>query len=59
MADPDRTRVLTDRYGEVVRVLNRVLVLNLVVAFVKIVLGLYTGAVSILSDGFHSLTDSA
>ena len=64
MADSDRTRVLdtrtnTDRYSSVVRVLNRVLVLNLAVAFAKIALGYSTGAVSILSDGFHSLTDSA
>lgn len=59
MADPDRTRVLTDRYASVVRVLRQVLVLNLAVAIVKIVLGYATGAVSILSDGFHSLTDSA
>jgi cation diffusion facilitator family transporter len=36
-----------------------VLALNLAVAIVKIVLGYVTGAVSILSDGFHSLTDSA
>ena len=50
---------LTDRYSEVVRVLNRVLILNLAVALAKIVLGYVTGAVSILSDGFHSLTDSA
>jgi len=48
-----------DRYTEVVRVLNRVLVLNLAVAIAKIALGYVTGAVSILSDGFHSLTDSA
>jgi cation diffusion facilitator family transporter len=47
------------RYDSVVRVLYRVLVLNLAVAVVKIVLGYATGAVSILSDGFHSLTDSA
>ena len=59
MADTDRTRVLTDRYSSVVRVLYRVLVLNLAVAVVKIALGYATGAVSILSDGFHSLTDSA
>jgi cation diffusion facilitator family transporter len=51
--------VTTDRYTAVVRVLNRVLVLNLAVAFAKIALGSYTGAVSILTDGFHSLTDSA
>jgi cation diffusion facilitator family transporter len=50
---------VTDRYTEVTRVLNRVLLLNLLVAFSKITLGYYTGAVSILSDGFHSLTDSA
>ena len=31
----------------------------LLVAVVKMALGYYTGAVSILSDGFHSLTDSA
>ena len=48
-----------DRYSSVVRVLNRVLVLNLAVALVKIALGYLTGAISILSDGFHSLTDSA
>ena len=51
--------VIADRYSEVVRVLYRVLALNLAVAIVKIVLGYVTGAVSILSDGFHSLTDSA
>jgi cation diffusion facilitator family transporter len=50
---------VTDRYTEVTRVLNRVLLLNLLVAISKIALGYYTGAVSILSDGFHSLTDSA
>lgn len=39
--------------------LARVLVLNLIVAIAKIAYGLWSGAVSILSDGFHSLTDSA
>ena len=48
-----------ERYRQVVRVLYQVLVLNLLVAVTKIVLGTVTGAVSILSDGFHSLTDSA
>jgi cation diffusion facilitator family transporter len=48
-----------DRYAAVSRVLGRVLVLNLVVAIAKIVLGYASGAVSILSDGFHSLTDTA
>lgn len=50
---------MPDRYAEVNKVLYRVLYLNLAVAMVKIVLGYYTGAVSIVSDGFHSLTDSA
>jgi cation diffusion facilitator family transporter len=50
---------VSDRYSEVNRVLYRVLFLNLLVAIAKIALGYFTGAVSILSDGFHSLTDSA
>jgi cation diffusion facilitator family transporter len=50
---------VTDRYSAVTRVLYRVLFLNLAVALAKIALGYYTGAVSITSDGFHSLTDSA
>ena len=69
VADPDGARVLnhpplratlvSDRYAEIARVLSRVLVVNLAVAVAKIALGYYTGAVSIISDGFHSLTDSA
>ena len=43
----------------VTRVLWIILVLNLLVALAKIALGFITGAVSILSDGFHYLTDSA
>ena len=50
---------MTDRYSAVTTVLWRVLFLNLAVAVAKIALGYATGAVSILSDGFHSLTDSA
>lgn len=48
-----------DRYRAVSRVLVRVLFLNLAVAGAKLVLGYATGAVSVISDGFHSLTDSA
>jgi len=59
VADSARPSVLTDRYTDVVRVLWRVLVANIVVAVAKIALGYATGTVSILSDGFHSLTDSA
>ena len=47
------------RTAEVSSVLYRVLFLNLAVASAKIALGLTTGAVSVLSDGFHSLTDTA
>jgi cation diffusion facilitator family transporter len=48
-----------DRYSEVSRVLTRVFVLNVAVAIAKLTFGYATGAVSIISDGFHSLTDSA
>jgi cation diffusion facilitator family transporter len=47
------------RYAAVERVLLRVLVLNLGVAAAKIAFGYASGAISILSDGFHSLTDAA
>lgn len=51
--------VTDTRYRQVTRVLVGVLVLNLLVAFAKIAFGYATGLVSIVSDGFHSLTDSA
>jgi cation diffusion facilitator family transporter len=47
------------RHKAVARVLIRVLFLNLAVAVAKIVFGYASGAISILSDGFHSLTDAA
>jgi cation diffusion facilitator family transporter len=47
------------RHAAVSRVLVRVLLLNLAVAAAKILFGYGTGAISILSDGFHSLTDAA
>jgi cation diffusion facilitator family transporter len=52
VAAPARAVVLT-------RVLARVLALNLAVAGAKLAFGYATGAVSIISDGFHSLTDGA
>jgi cation diffusion facilitator family transporter len=52
-------RAARDKYSAVVSVLYRVLFINLGIALAKIALGYATGAVSILSDGFHSLTDSA
>jgi cation diffusion facilitator family transporter len=48
----------SSRYADVARVLTRVLFLNLIVAIAKIVFGYLSGAISILSDGFHSLTDT-
>jgi cation diffusion facilitator family transporter len=48
-----------ERYAAVARILARVLVLNLSVAIAKIAFGYTSGAISILSDGFHSLTDTA
>jgi cation diffusion facilitator family transporter len=48
-----------DRYAAVSRVLTAVFFLNLLVASAKLILGAATGAVSVLSDGFHSLTDTA
>ena len=48
-----------DRSASISRVLFQVLALNLLVALAKIALGLVTGAVSVLSDGLHSLTDGA
>lgn len=46
------------RAADVSTVLYRVLVLNFIVAAAKIALGFSSGAVSVLSDGFHSLTDT-
>ena len=61
MADPHRTRVLSGstRENAVRSVLVRILFLNLGVALAKIVFGQLSGSISILSDGFHSLTDGA
>jgi cation diffusion facilitator family transporter len=58
-ACPDVLALALSRSGAVNRVLLRVLILNLAVAGAKLVFGYATGAVSIISDGFHSLTDSA
>ena len=61
VADGPRTGLLTEaptRHRAVTRVLLNVLAFNLLVAGAKLFLGYSTGAVSIISDGFHSLTDS-
>ncbi|MDX1436337.1 MAG: cation diffusion facilitator family transporter [Anaerolineales bacterium] len=46
-------------YGAVARVLLQVFAANLFVALVKIGLGLGTGALAVVADGFHSLVDSS
>jgi cation diffusion facilitator family transporter len=48
----------SDRTSAVARVLLLVLLLNLAVAAAKLMFGYATGAVSIVSDGFHSLADA-
>jgi cation diffusion facilitator family transporter len=58
VAPAEGTIVLT-RSVEVTRVLARVLAANLAVAIAKLVFGYLTATVSIISDGFHSLTDAA
>jgi cation diffusion facilitator family transporter len=49
---------MAHRHAEVSRVLVLVLFLNIAVAGAKLLFGYATGTVSIVSDGFHSLTDS-
>jgi cation diffusion facilitator family transporter len=56
---PQPPALSPSRYKAVSRVLFRVLLLNVTVAIAKISFGYASGAISILSDGFHSLTDSA
>ncbi len=45
--------------AQVRRVLWIVLVLNVAVTVIKLVVGLTTGALSVVADGFHSLIDSS
>lgn len=58
VAGASSTDVLS-RESAVSRVLVRVLFLNLAVAGAKLIFGYATGVVSMISDGFHSLTDTA
>jgi cation diffusion facilitator family transporter len=47
------------RREQVRRVLVLTLILNVVVALGKIIVGLMSGALAVLADGFHSLSDAA
>jgi cation diffusion facilitator family transporter len=59
VADGAREGVLIQpRHREISRVLTRVLFFNAAVALAKLTLGYATGAVSVVSDGYHSLADS-
>ncbi len=50
---------LKQKYAPVRRVLLSVLVANILVTVLKIALGLVTGALAVVADGFHSLVDSS
>jgi cation diffusion facilitator family transporter len=47
------------QYKSIRRILWGVLVANLIITIVKITLGIVTGALVIVADGFHSLVDSS
>jgi len=48
-----------ERYAGVRIVLIRVLVANLAVTLLKIIVGILTGVLAVVADGFHSLVDSS
>ena len=47
------------KYKQIIKVLALALLLNLMVAFAKLVYGHLTGSISMKADGFHSLMDGA
>jgi len=47
------------RYSSVRIVLIRVLIANLAVTLLKIIVGILTGVLAVVADGFHSLVDSS
>ncbi|MEB3357208.1 MAG: cation diffusion facilitator family transporter [Synechococcales bacterium] len=51
--------MLTDYRSEIRKVLVITLVLNVVVMIIKVVVGFWTGSLSLLADALHSVTDSA
>jgi cation diffusion facilitator family transporter len=51
--------VARERVRHIARVLWAILGLNLVVAVVKVVFGLASGAIALLADGIHSLLDAS
>lgn len=59
MTDPHPAVSVDERYRSVQRVLVLVLVANLIVTAAKLFIGIYTGALAVVADGFHSLVDSS
>jgi cation diffusion facilitator family transporter len=47
-----------NRNKEVEQVILNVMILNVLIAIVKLALGFATGALSVIADGFHSIIDS-
>lgn len=47
------------KYGEVIKVLAQILVLNIIVSLAKIVYGFISNTASMIADGFHSFSDGA
>ncbi|MBW8010954.1 MAG: cation-efflux pump [Chloroflexi bacterium] len=59
MSTPNTASARGERYSAVQKVLWSVLIANLLVTVLKIGLGLITGALAVVADGFHSLVDSS
>jgi len=57
--EKSNTETRLDRYAAVRTVLIRVLVANLAVTLLKIIVGIFTGVLAVVADGFHSLVDSS
>ena len=50
---------IMNEYKKVKNILMAILIVNLLVAFLKIIIGNYIGSYSVSADGLHSLSDSA
>ncbi|HKJ28519.1 MAG TPA: cation-efflux pump [Anaerolineales bacterium] len=57
-SQPDEAETI-DRYRSIRSVLLAVLVANLAVTLLKIIVGIVTGVLAVVADGFHSMVDSS
>lgn len=55
----DKESESTERYKSIRFVLVAVLIANLAVTLLKIIVGLATGVLAVVADGFHSMVDSS